>query len=55
MQKHNLAEPWEGVDALLTFGEKGRIFDLVTKISGLDEDGEPDEEVEMDEEEYAKN
>lgn len=55
MQKHNLTEPWEGVDALLTFGEKSRIFDLVTEISGLDEDGNPDEEVTMDDEEYAKN
>lgn len=54
MQKHNLAEPWEGVDALLTFGEKSRLFDLVTEISGLDDDGGAGEEY-MDEEEYAKN
>ena len=55
MQKFNLAEPWEGIDALITFGEKSRIFDLVTEISGLDDDGGTDEEVEMNEEEYAKN
>lgn len=55
MQKHSLTEPWEGVDALLTFGEKSRLFDLVTEISGLDEDGNPDEENNMDDEEYAKN
>ena len=55
MQKHNLSEPWEGVDALLTFGEKSRFFDVITEISGLDEDGNVNDEEVMDEEEYAKN
>lgn len=40
MQKHNLAEPWESIDVLLTFGEKSALFDQVTKISGLDDDGD---------------
>lgn len=55
MQEHDLAEAWESVDVLLTFGEKSAVFDQITEISGLDEDGNPDEEVTMDEEEYAKN
>lgn len=55
MQKHNLAEPWESIDTVLSFGEKSALFDEVTKISGLDEDGNPDEEYNMDDEEYAKN
>lgn len=55
MQKCGLAEPWEGVDALLTFGEKSALFDKVTEISGIDEDGNPDEDENMTEEEYAKN
>ena len=55
MQKHNLMEPWESIDILLTFGEKSKIFELVTEISGLDEDGNIDANEEMDEEEYAKN
>lgn len=57
MQKHNLAEPWESVDVLLTFGEKDKIFDLITKISGLndDEDLDDEENPNLDEEEYAKN
>ena len=54
MQKHGLSEPWESVDALLTFGEKDKLFEEVTKISGLDDDEVNDEEI-MDEEEYAKN
>lgn len=55
MEKHGLAENWESVDTLLAFGEKTKLFDVVTEISGLDEDGNPDEEVNMDDEEYAKN
>ena len=51
MQKYGLMEPVEGVDKLLTYGEKQRLADLVAKISGMDDD---DDEV-MDKEDYAKN
>lgn len=52
MQKYGLAEPYESIDVLLTMGEKRKLVDLVTDISGLDD--EEDEET-MDEEEYSKN
>ena len=55
MQKHDLKEAWESVDVLLAFGEKTKMFDLITEISGLDEDGNVNTEEVMDEEEYAKN
>ena len=55
MQKHDLSEPWESIDVLLAFGEKSKMFDLVTEISGLDEDGNTNNEEFTDEEEYAKN
>ena len=50
IEKANLMEPYESIDALLTAGEKSRLFDLVVEISGLDDD-----EDNMDYEEYAKN
>ena len=52
MQKFNLMEPWESIDVLLTMGEKRKLVDLVTNISGMDDD--EDEEI-VDTEEYAKN
>ena len=52
MGKKGLMEPWESVDALLTLGEKRKLLDLVTSISGMDDD--EDEEI-LDQEEYAKN
>ena len=51
MSKHNLMQPQESVDKLLTVGEKRRVSDLVTKISGLDDE----EDGTMDDEEFAKN
>lgn len=50
MQKFGLAQPYESIDVLLTLGEKQRLADLVTEISGLNDDGET-----IDEEEFAKN
>lgn len=38
MGKYMLHEPWESIDVLLTVGEKNKLFELVTKISGLDDD-----------------
>lgn len=48
MQKFGLAEPWESIDVLLTVGEKNKLFDLVTKISGLDDDEEGEEVVDKE-------
>lgn len=49
-EKYGLAQPVESIDVLLTLGEKQKLADLVTDISGLG-----DEEETMNEEEYAKN
>lgn len=49
-EKYGLAQPVESIDVLLTLGEKQKLADLVTEISGLG-----DEEETMNEEEYAKN
>ena len=40
MQKYSLQERWESIDVLLTVGEKNKLFELVTKISGLDDEDE---------------
>ena len=50
MRKYGLMEPQDSIDILLTVGEKNRLFELVTKISGIDDDDEY-----TDEETYAKN
>ena len=52
MRKFGLAQPYESIDVLLKVGEKRKLMELVTEISGLDD--EDDEEF-IDEEEYAKN
>lgn len=52
MTQKGLMEPWESVNVLLTMGEKKRVLDLVTKISGMDDD---DDGEFMSDEEYAKN
>lgn len=53
MQKFGLAQPVDSIDVLLTVGDKRKLSDKVTEISGLDDD-EYGEEF-TDEEEYAKN
>lgn len=53
MQKYNLAQPVESIDVLLTVGEKRNLADMVTSISGMDDEYSEDETV--NEEEYAKN
>jgi hypothetical protein len=52
MQKYGLSLPVESVDVLLTLGEKRKLADLVTDISGLDDEEDEDN---VSEEEYAKN
>ena len=49
MKKKNLMQPVDSVGALLTFGEKNHISDLVYEISGMDDD------TIMGGTEYAKN
>lgn len=53
MQKFSLAQPVESIDVLLKYGEKEMLSNLVTDISGM-EDEKSGEEI-TDEEEYAKN
>ena len=50
MQKFDVAQPVDAIDYLLTLGEKRKLADLVTDISGLNDDEEN-----VDKEEYAKN
>ena len=52
MKKFGLAQPVESIDVLLRLGEKRKLMELVTDISGLEDE---DDEDFMDEEEYAKN
>ena len=47
MAAKGLKQPWESVNVLLTLGEKRKMLDLVTKISGMDDD---EDEVMSDEE-----
>lgn len=47
MKKLNAYQPWETIDKLLTLGDKAKMLEKITEISGLD-----DEEDEMDEEEF---
>lgn len=49
MQKFGLAQPYESIDVLLRLGEKRKLMELVTDISGLDD--EDDEEF-IDEETF---
>ena len=47
MQRVNAFQPWETIDKLLTLGDKAKLLETITEISGLN-----DEEDEMDEEEF---
>lgn len=49
MQKYNLMQPVESIDVLLTMGEKRKLLDLVSDISGISDD---DDEENMDEETF---
>ncbi len=53
-KKHGLVQPVDAVDLLLMAGEKSEIVDLITKISGMDDEDDDGEEI-IDTEEYAKN
>ena len=55
LKQKGIMEPWEAVDLLLTVGEKRELQDKVFEISGLNDDGEEDENENMSKEEYAKN
>lgn len=49
-EKYNLTERWEAVDILLTLGEKTKVIETITEISGLNEDGTQEDD--MDEETF---
>ena len=51
MQKFNLMQPVESIDVLLTMGEKRKLLDLVSEISGISDDDDDENEV-MDEESF---
>lgn len=55
MKSKGIDKPVESIDILLTLGEKRALFGKIYEISGMDEDGEPNEDENMDEEEFAKN
>lgn len=55
MKAKGLMEPWESVDALLKYGEKEWLGDMVAEISGMDPRSDEEDEDNMDQEEYAKN
>lgn len=42
MQKFGLAQPYESIDFLLRLGEKRKLMELVTDISGLDDEDDED-------------
>ena len=44
MRKFDLKEPWQSIGVLLTAGEKNRLFNLVVKISGFEDEEFGDEE-----------
>lgn len=50
--RFNLALPVEGVDVLLTMGEKRKLLDIVSEISGISDDDDEDENKNMDEETF---
>ena len=52
-EKYSLNLPAEGVDVLLTLGEKDRLVDTVLEISGMG--GDEDEDADADLEDYAGN
>lgn len=50
MSTFHLSEPWESVDLMLTVGDKAKLLEKITEISGLDDEDE--DEAEMDEETF---
>jgi hypothetical protein len=40
MRKFGLMEPWESIDKILTLGDKSKLLDKITDISGLDDEDE---------------
>lgn len=44
MQKYGLMQPVESIDILLTLGDKRKLADLVTDISGMDDEEDVNEE-----------
>lgn len=40
MRHFGLMEPWESIDQMLTLGDKSKLLDQITDISGLDDEDE---------------
>ena len=43
MARFNLMQPWESIDLMMTLGDKTKLLDKITEISGLDDDDDEDE------------
>lgn len=50
MAHFNLQQPWESIDQMLTVGDKNKLVEVITDISGLEDD--EDEAEEMDAETF---
>lgn len=48
MSRFNLQQPWESIDVMLTAGDKSKLMDVITEISGLDDDDEGEEEMDTE-------
>lgn len=51
MARFGLQQPWQSIDMMLTVGDKSKLMDIITEISGLDDDDDEDEK-EMDPETF---
>lgn len=49
MSRFNLQQPWQSIDQMLTVGDKSKLMDVITDISGLDDD---EDEEKMDPETF---
>ena len=49
MAHFGLQQPWESIDQILTAGDKAKLVDIITEISGLEDD---EDEEEMDAETF---
>lgn len=47
MQKYSLMQPWESVDVLLITGEKNKLLETVFEISGINDEGDEEQDEEF--------
>lgn len=48
MARFGLQQPWQSIDMMLTVGDKSKLMDIITEISGLDDDEEDTEEMDAE-------